>query len=110
MQLFYHRGALAEQVSDWKTACQHYEASRKTAMTFFAQNRENILPANFYVMTGVSLCRSHEKNGSPKLAQTVAEQTIESAKGFPKTIAQNEAFADNMKILKALIPAAGASR
>lgn len=100
MQLSYHRGALAEQESDWKTASEHYAASRQHALTFFSQNRENLNPANFYVMTGVSLCRTHDRDRLPDKALKVAQQTIESADGFPEALKKSKAFAGNLSILK----------
>ena len=106
MQLSHHHGVLAEQNSDWKTASQQYEASRKAALKLFNQNRENLMPANFYVMSSVALCRSHENSGAIKIAQTIARETFEAAKAFPPALRKDESFAGNINALKPLVRAA----
>ena len=106
MQLSHHHGVLAEQNSDWKTASQQYEASRKAALKLFNQNRENLMPANFYVMSSVALCRSHENSGAIKIAQTIARETFEAAKAFPPALRKDQSFAGNINALKPLVRAA----
>ena len=101
--VFSKLALLYERMEDWPSAIERYEASRKTHLTKFEENRNFPNPGNMYIESCVALARALANDSRASESENVAAEAIQKAQSFPISLTSTQAFQDNMRLLKQIV-------
>lgn len=99
----FQLGTLYERLKKLNSAIEFYQKSRNIHLAMFEQNPNFPNPGNMYVLSSVALARVHAALDQDDESQSIAAETIDRATTFPKQLKANDAFKDNLGILKSIV-------